>query len=61
MEAHSTSLFFLAIEAGLQDDVWGDLEPRQQGNEIEKSERGRERGSFGDNLAREIRAATRDR
>ena len=60
MEASSASLFLCALEAGLQDDVRGHLEPRQQDDEFEKSERGRERDGFRDKLASEIRAATRD-
>jgi hypothetical protein len=59
--ASSASLFRRALEAGLQDDVRGDFEPRQHDDEIEKSERGRERSSFRDELASEIRSATSDR
>src|ERR1700730_15038841 len=59
--ARSASLFLRALEAGPHDDMRGDLEPHQQDDEIEKSERGRERSSFRDKLASEIRAATGDR
>ena len=63
IEASSVSLFLLALEPepGLQNDIRSDFEPLQQDDEFERSERGSERGSFGDNLAREIRAAAWDR
>src|SRR5205807_9180812 len=60
-KASSALSFPLAIEPGPQDDVRGDLEPRRQDDEFEKSERGCERGGFRDNLSGEIRAATRNR
>jgi len=56
--ASSASLFLLALEAGLQDDVPSDLKPLQQDDEIGKSEGWSERGGFGDNPAREVRAAS---
>ena len=63
IEASSVSLFLLALEPepGLQNDIRSDFEPLQQDDEFERSERGSERGSFGDNRAREIRAAAWDR